>query len=82
MVPSVAAVSSWCDLSGLIFAGAFVMRRSARSVSGWVVVLSFRSAAAAAVCAAAWAAQLPVDCRGCVARWAGGCWSVSVPVVV
>jgi hypothetical protein len=46
MVPSVAAVSSWCSGSGLVFAGAFVVRRSVRSVSGWVVVLSFRSVAA------------------------------------
>lgn len=86
MVPSVAAVSSWCDRSGLTFAGAFVVRRSVRSVSGWVVVLSFRSVAAAGVCAAAWAVQLPADCEGCAVRRtvAGGalCWSVSVPVVV
>jgi len=79
VVPSVAAVST--SVVGPVVS-AFVVRRSLRSLSGWVVALVFPSVAAAGLFAGVWAGQLPVVCRGCVVRRVAAGWSVSVPVVV
>ena len=83
VVPSLAAVSA--SVVGPVM-GAFVVRRSVRSLSGWVVALVFPSHAAACAFAVAWAVRLPVVCRGCKVRAvrvpSGRGWSVSVPVLV
>ena len=83
VVPSLAAVSA--SVVGPVM-GAFVVRRSVRSLSGWVVALVFPSHAAACAFAIAWAVRLPVVCRGCAVRAvrapSGRGWSVSVPVLV
>lgn len=56
------------------------VRSSARSLSGFVLVASFGSAAAARSFAARWAVRLPAACRGCAVRRSGALWAVSVPV--
>ncbi len=53
---------------------------SRRSLSGWVVVVSFSSSAAARRFALLWAARLPAVCRGCVVRPVDGGFAVSIPV--
>lgn len=59
----------------------WLVRRSERSLSGWVLVARFGSFAAASRFAVRWAGRLPVECRGCVVRRSELGWSVSVPVV-
>ncbi|MGH2413352.1 MAG: hypothetical protein ACRDEA_06615 [Microcystaceae cyanobacterium] len=59
----------------------WLVRRSERSLSGWVLVARFSSCAGAAGFARRWALRLPVECRGCVVRRSDLGWLVSVPVV-
>ena len=56
------------------------VRPSARSLSGAVAVVRFRSRVGAAAFARCWARRLPMACRGCAVRTASGFWFVSVPV--
>ena len=59
------------------------LRPSVRSVSGWVCVALFPSAAGAVAFGAFFSRVLPVSCGGVRLRRAfRGFWSVSVPVVV
>ena len=81
MIPSLSHLSLSLDGFGP-FLGAFTVRRSVRSLSGWVCVLSFPSVPAAGAFARFWAPRLPVRCHGCAVRRAGAVWSVSVPVEV
>ncbi|MBK8755510.1 MAG: hypothetical protein IPL99_29510 [Candidatus Competibacteraceae bacterium] len=66
------------------FALGVSFRPSARSLSGFVAVARFSSAAGAARFAASWGRRLPAACRGCCVRVVvvSGvpCWLVSVPV--
>ena len=61
-------------------ASSWFVRASSRSLSGFVLVASFRSCAAASAFARRWAVRLPAACRGCAVRRSGASWSVSVPV--
>jgi hypothetical protein len=56
------------------------LRASARSFSGAVVVVGFRSASAASAFAAAWSGWVGFPLA--VRRFAGPVWGVSVPVAV
>jgi len=79
VVPSLAAVSA--SVVGPVVS-AFVVRRSSRSLSRWVVALVFPSLAAARLFAGVWAVQLPAACGGCAVRRVAAGWAVSVPVAV
>ena len=76
-VPSASAVLA----RSLSFGAAFgCLRPSARSFSGWVVVVSFRSPLRARVFSRFAARRL--GCPFCLVRRAGAFWAVSVPVGV
>lgn len=80
---AVLAAPWWRSLVGSALAcGArrWRVRASARSFSGAVVVVGFRSASAAAVFAAAWSGWVGFPLA--VRRFAGPVWGVSVPVAV
>ncbi|HPE73058.1 MAG TPA: hypothetical protein PK018_12965 [Candidatus Competibacter sp.] len=55
-------------------------RLSSRSLSGFVAVVRFSSAAAAGCFACSWGRRLPPACFGCVVRPVPGGFAVSVPV--
>jgi hypothetical protein len=59
----------------------FGCRPSGRGLGGFVVSVGFRRAALASGFAGLWSARLPCVCRGCVVRFSGGLWWVSVPVL-
>lgn len=59
----------------------WLVRRSERSLSGWVLVARFSSFAAASRFARRWAGRLPAECQFCVVRRSDLGWSVSVPVL-
>lgn len=87
MFPSFSAVSASSGsgaFAGVPLAGAFSVRRSRRSASGWVAVVGFFSPSVAGAFAALWSARLPAVCRGCVVRSVAGAhgarFFVSVPV--
>ena len=61
-------------------ASSWLVRASSRSASGFVLVASFSSCAAASAFARRWAVRLPAVCRGCAVRRSGASWCVSVPV--
>ena len=78
MLPSLSAVSrSACCRS----ASGFACRPSLRALGGFVAAVGFASSARAGAFASLWAAALPAACRGCVVRFGGGLWWVSVPVL-
>ena len=77
MVSLFPVVAGSCVGSG---AASWFVRSSARSLSGFVLVASFASAAAARSFAARWAVRLPAACCGCAVRRCGSLWAVSVPV--
>lgn len=76
VLPSVGFAAGFASVRG---ASGVLVRRSRRSLSGWVVFCAFPSSALAGACARRWAGL--GRARPFVRR-AGPCsWSVSVPVV-
>lgn len=75
---------SVCQMGGSAVgsgASGWLVRASARSLSGRVVEVSFASFAAAAAFARRWSSgRLPGVCRGAAVRRARFGWAVSVPV--
>lgn len=62
-------------------ASGFGVRPSGRGLGGFVAVVGFRRSSLASGFAALWGARLPFVCRGCVVRFGGGLFWVSVPVL-
>jgi hypothetical protein len=79
-LPSVygVAVSAGAASSAFNFFG---VRRSSRSLSGFVAVAGFARRSVAARFSVVWSSRLPGVCRGCAVRCRSGRWLVSVPVL-
>ncbi|WP_153303758.1 hypothetical protein [Thermosulfurimonas dismutans] len=77
-------VFSAVSVSAVAFGGGAVLRRSSRSLSGFVAWCWFPSWGLARRWASFWAGRLPAACRGVVVRRApfpASGWVVSVPVL-
>lgn len=77
-LPSVSSVSAaGCRLG----ASGFSVRPSSRGLGGFVAAVGFRSSSSASLLAARLGSCLPACCGGCVVRFLGGLFWVSVPVL-